>query len=55
MKNSVIIPVYNVGKYVEECLRSVMDQSFDGEIECIVVDDCGDDNSMDLVRDMVAD
>lgn len=55
MKISVIIPVYNVGKYVEECLRSVMDQSFGGEIECIVVDDCGTDNSMDLVRNMVAD
>ena len=55
MKISVIIPVYNVGKYVEECLRSVMDQSFGGEIECIVVGDCGNDNSMDVVRNMVAD
>lgn len=48
---SVIIPVYNVEAYVEACLRSVMLQEHEGfGVECIVVDDCGADNSMDVVR-----
>lgn len=48
---SVIVPVYNVEPYVEACLKSVMDQVAEGlEIECIVVDDCGTDHSMDVVQ-----
>ena len=48
---SVIIPVYNVEAYVEACLRSVMLQEHEGfGVECIVVDDCGADNSMDVVH-----
>lgn len=48
---SVIIPVYNVEAYVEACLCSVMLQEHEGlGVECIVVDDCGADNSMDVVR-----
>ncbi len=47
---SIIIPVFNVEKYVEKCLRSVMSQSVSGmNIECIIVDDFGQDNSMDVV------
>lgn len=48
---SVIIPVYNVEAYVEACLRSVMEQEHKGfDVECIIVDDRGQDGSMDVVR-----
>ncbi|MDE5988246.1 MAG: glycosyltransferase [Duncaniella sp.] len=50
MKISVIVPVYNVERFVEECLRSVIEQDFSGEMECIVVDDCGSDGSMAVVK-----
>ena len=52
---SIIIPVYNVGPYVEDCLRSVMRQTYTGPMECIIVDDCGTDNSMAIVDRMIAD
>ena len=48
-KVSVIIPVYNVEKYIEACLDSVLSQSYHN-YEIICVDDCGQDKSMDIVR-----
>ena len=50
MKISIIVPVYNVERYIEECLKSVMEQNFGGALECIVVDDCGSDSSMAVVE-----
>lgn len=51
---SVIIPIYNVEKYVERCLKSVMEQDITGmRVECIIVDDCGTDGSMDIVNRVV--
>ena len=52
-KVSIIIPVYNVEPYIEECLQSVMRQSYKGAIECILVDDCGTDNSMEVAERLV--
>ena len=54
MTISVIIPVYKVEKYIRRCLQSVIDQER-GEyhIECLIVDDCSPDNSMDIVNDIV--
>ena len=49
MKVSIVIPVYNVAPYIKRCLESVIKQSYTN-IECILVDDCGTDNSMELVR-----
>ena len=51
---SVIIPVYNVSPYVEECLKSVMDQTYK-RLEVIIVDDCGTDDSMEKVERMLQD
>jgi len=42
---SIILPVYNVAEYLQECLQSIVDQSFDHEIEALLVDDCSTDNS----------
>lgn len=52
---SIIVPVYNVEPYVEDCIRSVMRQTYSGPMECIIVDDCGTDNSMVIVEKFVAE
>lgn len=49
----MIVPVYNVAPYVEACLQSVMGQTSMGEMECLVVDDCGTDGSMAIVERML--
>lgn len=50
---SVIIPVYNVETYIEDCLLSVINQSYHDSVECLLVDDCGTDNSMAIVNHIV--
>lgn len=49
MTVSIIIPVYNVSPYIERCLQSVVNQTYT-DLECILVDDCGSDNSIDLAQ-----
>jgi len=46
-KISVIIPVYNVEKYLEECLDSVVNQTLK-DIEIIIVDDGSTDSSSQI-------
>lgn len=48
---SIAIPVYNVEPFVEKCLLSVFHQSYQN-LEIIVVDDCGQDASMDIVYNL---
>ncbi len=45
---SIGIPVYNVEPYIEKCLLSVLNQTYEN-LEILVVDDCGSDNSMQIV------
>jgi glycosyltransferase involved in cell wall biosynthesis len=47
---SIIIPVYNVEKYVERCLDSVFSQEFKGLFEVIVVEDCSTDESLAILN-----
>ena len=49
MKVSIIIPLYNVAPYVEKCLLSVFKQTF-SNIEVILIDDCGSDDTMKIVN-----
>lgn len=49
-KVSVIIPVYNVEKYISRCLDSVLGQTLK-DIEVICIDDCSTDNSLSVLRD----
>ena len=53
-KISVVVPVYNVESYIADCLQSVMRQTYTGPIECIVVDDCGEDRSVEVAREIIA-
>ena len=46
---SIIIPVYNVENYLEQCLESVVNQTLEN-IEIICVDDCSSDTSPEILR-----
>ena len=48
-KISIIIPVYNVEKYLERCLNSIRNQSYDN-LEVIMIDDCSTDNSYEICQ-----
>ncbi len=52
MKFSIIIPVYNVEKYIGKCLESVVNQTFD-DFEAIVVNDGSPDNSQAIIDEYV--
>lgn len=54
VKVSIIIPVYNVAPYIVNCLQSVVQQTYRGPLECLLVDDCGTDNSMAFAKEFVA-
>ena len=45
---SVIVPVYNVEKYIKECLESLVNQTLKN-IEIIVVNDGSPDNSQSII------
>ena len=47
-KVSVIIPVYNKGKFLRECLDSVFNQTLDS-IQVVIVDDGSTDNSPQII------
>ena len=47
---SIIIPVYNVEQYIEQCLESAVNQTLK-EIEVIVIDDGATDSSGDIADD----
>lgn len=49
-KVSVIIPVYNVEKYLDECLDSVINQT-EKDIEIICVEDCSTDSSLEILQE----
>lgn len=48
-KVSIVVPIYNVEKYLGACLDSLTNQTLK-DIEIICVDDCGTDNSVDIVK-----
>lgn len=52
MKVSVIVPVYNVGKYVNKCLESLVHQTLK-DVEIIVVNDGATDDSQSYVDKFV--
>ncbi|PVX51836.1 glycosyltransferase involved in cell wall biosynthesis [Balneicella halophila] len=48
-KVSIIIPAYNVEKYIAECLRSVLAQTFSAW-EALVIDDGSSDDTLEVIR-----
>lgn len=49
MKVSVIIPIYNVEEYLEECIDSILNQSLDN-VEIICINDGSTDNSLSILN-----
>lgn len=47
---SIILPVYNVEKYLRECLESAINQTL-GSIEIIAVNDGSTDNSLEILKE----
>ena len=48
---SVVIPVYNTEAYVEEAVRSIMNQTLK-DIEIIIIDDGSTDNSLSVIKEL---
>lgn len=50
---SVIIPVYNVAKYIAHTIESILKQSYK-DVEIVLVDDCSTDNSAEIIAKYVS-
>lgn len=46
---SVVLPVFNVEKYIKECMNSILAQTFQN-FEIIVIDDCSIDNTLSIIE-----
>ncbi len=46
---SIIIPVYNTEKYLERCINSVLDSTYEN-FEILLVDDGSNDRSLEICR-----
>lgn len=51
-KVSVLVPFYNVEKYVGRCVESLFSQTY-SNIEYVFVNDCTPDNSMDIINEHI--
>lgn len=51
-KFSICIPTYNYGKYIADCIESVLSQSF-RNFELLIVDNASDDNTEEVVRNYI--
>ena len=52
-KVSVIVPIYNVEKYLTKCIESLLNQSYEN-IEILLVDDCATDKSGEIAKQFEA-
>lgn len=50
---SVIVPCYNSGAYLKDCLESLQSQTY-ANFEVLIVDDCSKDNSVDIANYFVS-
>lgn len=53
-KVSVIVPVYNVEQYIGRCIESIQKQTLT-DWELILIDDCGSDNSVNIIQEYAKD
>ena len=48
----ILVPIYNVGKYIERCARSLFEQTY-SNIEYVFVNDCSTDNSIAILENIL--
>ena len=53
-KVSVIMPAYNAEKYIEEAIKSVLNQTM-SDLELIIIDDCSKDHTMKIIGKIAQD
>lgn len=51
---SILVPIYNVEKYIERCVRSVFEQTYNN-LEYVFVDDGSSDSSIDILKKVILD
>ena len=49
-KISIIVPVYNVEKYIERCVRTLFTNTIALQCEFIFIDDCSPDDSINILK-----
>ena len=52
IKVSIIVPIYNATQYLEQCVRSLMMQTYHN-IEYLFIDDASNDGSVDMLRTLI--
>lgn len=53
-KFKVIVPLYNVEKWIDKCIKSIKIQDYEN-FECILIDDISTDNSVDVIMSIIKD
>ena len=54
MKVSIVVPVYNSGKYIERCLDSILDSLGKTDGEILAIDNNSTDNSVKILKQYLA-
>ena len=55
MDLSIVVPVYNVEKYVRTCIESIFKQGLDEKcFEVIIVNDGSTDRSLEVITDIIS-
>ena len=52
MKISIVVTAYNVENYIEEALRSCINQTYK-DLEIVVVDDCSTDSTKEIIKELI--
>ena len=51
-KISILVPNFNHGPFIEQAVRSILNQTYQN-FEIIIIDDCSNDNSRDVISNLV--
>lgn len=53
MTITIIVPIYNVEKYIKRCINSIINQKYNGNIECLLINDCTPDSSIIIAQQII--